>query len=350
VRGPARLFRVAGAAMPAPLPTNFRWRIVWAYDIEGLSVKEIRKSLRVGRSTVQRVLQTWRRSNYTTVDNKALAEHQPQQPKHTIMTPAMDQKLLELLVDSPHASLVEHYHQFCTETGLDPDISTICRAVRRLNVTRKRLRGFARARDAQAALTFKAFIATYFTANMLFFLDETSKNRGALRRDFGYALRGLSPIDHRGFAPRGEHCSSMCSFDIDGFVNWYTIRNAAFNSQRFLDACEYCVYPYITPFPGPRSVVILDNATPHKCYAFVRRVNELGGMVLFTPPYCFDCTPLDNGAFGLVKRYLQKHGGDIFREMKLEEALDMAFERLDGRVTRRGGERAFACFRACGYV
>ena len=327
--------------MSPPIHASIRWRIVWACDFDELTNKQIAKQLYVSRSTVRLVLRNWRRSNYTTVDAPA-REAPPRQPHNTIMTPMKDQQLLALLLDSPQDMLVEHYHVFCAESGVDPHISTICRAVRRLQMTRKRLRGYARQRDEQAALAFKAFVVANFAPHMLFFLDETAKDRGALRRDFGYALRGFRPIDRRGFAPRGERCSSMCSFDINGFVNWYTIRNANFNAQRFLESCEHCVFPYITPFPGPRSVVILDNASPHKSFEFVRRVNELGGMVLFTPPYCFDCTPLDNGAFGMVKRYLRKRDY-LFRRMSLERALDLAFDHIDGR-------RALRCFRNCEYV
>ena len=101
-------------------------------------------------------------------------------------------------------------------------------------------------------------------------------------------------------------------------------------------------FPYITPFPGPRSVVILDNASIHHSFDFVRRVNECGGMVLYTPPYCFDCTPLDNGAFGLVKRYLEKHD-DIFDQVSMEKALDKAFESVRKKDARY-------CFRVCMYL
>jgi hypothetical protein len=101
-------------------------------------------------------------------------------------------------------------------------------------------------------------------------------------------------------------------------------------------------FPYIQPFPGPRSVVILDNASIHHGFEFVLRVNQLGGLVLFTPPYCFDTTPLDNGAFGLVKRYLQRHS-DIFDQVPLERALDRAFESVTP------GDARF-CFRQCGYL
>ena len=86
----------------------------------------------------------------------------------------------------------------------------------------------------------------------------------------------------------------------------------------------------------------MDNASIHKCYGFARRVNELGGMVLFTLAYCFDCTPLDNGAFGLVKRYLKKHS-DIFSRVSMEEALDAAFESVGARHARY-------CFKLCKFM
>ena len=101
-------------------------------------------------------------------------------------------------------------------------------------------------------------------------------------------------------------------------------------------------FPYITAFPGPRSVVILDNAIIHHTHEFVSRVNECGGMVLYTPPYCFDCTPLDNGAFGFVKRYLQKHA-QVLESVPLERALDKAFESV-------GKKKARYCFRLCQYL
>ena len=36
-----------------------------------------------------------------------------------------------------------------------------------------------------------------------------------------------------------------------------------------------------------------------------------GTLVLFTPAYCWETTPLDNGAFGRIKLWLQHHGSTI---------------------------------------
>jgi len=93
----------------------------------------------------------------------------------------------------------------------------------------------------------------------------------------------------------------------------------------------------------PGTVVILDNARIHKDPGFVREVNAAGGIVRFLPPYCFDLTPLDNGAFGMVKRYLQKHAW-LVEKVGIEHALDRAFRKM------RGGKIGRYCFRNCGYI
>ena len=83
-------------------------------------------------------------------------------------------------------------------------------------------------------------------------------------------------------------------------------------------------------------MVLLDNASIHDHDQITAFVEALGGKVRFLPPYAFKLTPLDNGAFGMVVRYLQRHfarlsqtvnGGDI------RDALDDAFLHA---VDRRG--------------
>ena len=106
--------------------------------------------------------------------------------------------------------------------------------------------------------------------------------------------------------------------------------------------------PHTTPFPGKRSVVILDNASIHHQHAFDALMAQAGVLVYYTPPYCFDCTPLDNGAFGMVRRYLQRDKARIFGaggngQVPMDMALDAAFR----SVKRRG---ARYCFRNCGYT
>ena len=99
-------------------------------------------------------------------------------------------------------------------------------------------------------------------------------------------------------------------------------------------------------------MVVLDNASIHKRHDFVRAVNRRGGIVLYLPPYCFDLTPLDNGAFGWVRRWLQRHT-EWVASVGVREGLDRAFETCSGRLARTPEERESArslarhCFRNC---
>ena len=81
-------------------------------------------------------------------------------------------------------------------------------------------------------------------------------------------------------------------------------------------------------YPGPRSVVILDNAPTHKAATveIVRDVNLRGGVVCFLPPYCWDLSPLDNGGYGWRRRHLQAEG-EFYAAigMTTSQLLDAAF-------------------------
>ena len=94
------------------------------------------------------------------------------------------------------------------------------------------------------------------------------------------------------------------------------------------------------PFPGKRSVIILDNASIHHSVRFINMITAAGGMVLFTPPYCFNLTPLDNGAFGALVRWMRQKE---FDETEMRDVLDRGFRECVSRKAAR------AYFRGCGY-
>jgi hypothetical protein len=210
------------------------------------------------------------------------------------------------------------------------------------------------------------------TARHILAVDETSKDGRAFRRcapsagsitgglscerffalrSFGYSMRGYPAVGTSGLLPRGERISSLCSIDVDGFVARRHTDNT-FNRDGFLLAAQSVVvcacghrrpkacpvnplplpqYDQVQPWPGPNSVVVIDNAAIHRCFEFVRQVNLRGGVVVFTPPYCWNLNPLDNGAFGKVKRWLQQHG-EFYASMGLttSEVLDRRLQPVAG--------------------
>lgn len=145
-----------------------------------------------------------------------------------------------------------------------------------------------------------------------------------------------------GYFLRGPRYSALAGFDHKGFVAWHIVKGS-FNEERFLEAVKAIVLPHMNPFPGKRSVVILDNASIHHSARFTKLIHAAGGMVLYTPPYCWNLTPLDNGAFGALKQWLQRYG-EWVGQVGMVVGLDRAFHCCVGK-------RAARSFLAkCGYT
>ena len=80
----------------------------------------------------------------------------------------------------------------------------------------------------------------------------------------------------------------------------------------------------------------------HKSGEFDEMVRQEGGIVIFTPPYCWDTTPLDNGAFGWVRRRLLAND-ELCATIGLERALSHAFRAVTPSMAR-------SFYRNCGYI
>lgn len=265
-------------------------------------------------------------------------------PANTVMNEEMCLKLLELvtLLDD-ESMLTEIHEQFVAKYGIEVDIRTICLAMAKLGFTRKRLHRLAIQCDQERASAFYSNLVLNYSANQLIFLDETSKDYRACNRNYGYALRGLKPRTNFGIFSRGERTSTLAAFDMNGFLDWYMVQGT-FNSDLFLEGFQQAVLPYIQPYPGPRSVVVLDNASTHKRQSFVDAVYRKGGIVIWLPPYCWHLNPIEEG-FGCVRQWLMIHkpllqwqgiGG-------LRGMLALAFRSVSS-------ERARRCFHSSGYV
>ena len=259
------------------------------------------------------------------------------------MTAEMDVLLLHLVLDSPNAMLKEITATIHLSTGKQVHLSTVCRAMRRLNLTRQRLQHYAVQRDLGAARQCWTEIMTYWRADQMLIVDESAKDTNVLRRSCGYGFRGNPPIAPDVAPLRDMRVSSLCLFTTDGFLDWRHTKGT-FNRERFNAAMHQMLNPPGRPSPiATTPLVIIDNATIHHSDEFVGMVNALGGAVKFLSPYSWHLSPLDNKAFGFVVRYLQIHHLRL-AQVPLETALDEAFTySVDAAGARH-------CFHLCGYL
>ena len=278
-------------------------RVVTKHYLHGQSHKRIAADLApLSRSGVKRILRRWRTE--CTVATWQGRRHGP--PANTVMTVEACKKLLELVTLLDDESMCSEIHEeFTTQHGVTCDVSTVCRAMARLGFTRKKLHRLALECDRARADRFYSGVMLNHQPHQLIFLDETSKDMRSINRSYGYALRGMKPRSDLGYFTRGQRISTMASFDMNGFIDWYSI-TGTFKGNDFLDAVELAVLPYLQAYPGPRSVIILDNASIHKKQAFIDAVAAKGAFVLWLPPYCWHLNPIEEG-FGAVRQWLMRN-------------------------------------------
>ena len=110
------------------------------------------------------------------------------------------------------------------------------------------------------------------------FLDETSKDERTTIRGFGRAKKGRRATK-KGVFKRGRRTSTEALLTLDGIVACKAVEGSM-TKQLFLEWLEYnvvsppiCVayqtsqisvqLPKCSPFPGPLSVLVMDNAKIH---------------------------------------------------------------------------------------
>ena len=80
-------------------------------------------------------------------------------------------------------------------TGVQASVSTIYRTLKRLGLTRKKLRHISIRQCDQAREQFMTEMA-YLDADMIVWLDETGNDQKSGRRNYGYHLRGMVPTSY----------------------------------------------------------------------------------------------------------------------------------------------------------
>jgi hypothetical protein len=132
-------------------------------------------------------------------------------------------------------------------------------------------------RSAQKRAEYVYKIGLYYTADQLVFVDESSFDRRTTYRGKAWAIQGQRAI-RKAFFVRGKRCafsyfelllltfwnrySILPAISLDGMLS-VSIVEGSFNKFSFADFIEG-VLDQMNPFPGTKSVVIMDNCRIHK--------------------------------------------------------------------------------------
>ena len=281
--------------MPLSYLNDLRWRIVWLYYYKEKSIEDIQELLFVSSRSVRRYIALF---DETGDVSPAIQQHGPPRALDAFE----EMSLIQSLLSKPDIYLEELRQELIQVTGTDVSLSTICRTLKRLGFSRKKLRHVALQRSEERRLKFMEEMA-YLNADMLVWTDECGSDRRNEIRKYGYSLRGLTPVNYK-FVCRGKRLSSIPVVTTRGVEDVF-VTDKSVNGELFLQFVEHCLVPVLQPFNGSnaRSVVIMDNASIHHATSVVQCIQQTGAILRFLPPYSPDLNPAEE-VFSKMKKFL----------------------------------------------
>ena len=236
----------------------------------------------------------------------AMAPQQRQRGRPRKIHGPAEQSLLEYLVRYPWAYLDEMRVFLLFEWDIDVSIQAVFKLLKRCKWSRKAAERISDRQDPALRRAFKDE-ALDWTAEMLVFLDESMFNETNGWRHYGYAPVGL-PARYHADRTRGKGWSVLPAYTMEGYIA-VEIRQGWFNKETFQSFIKYRLLPLCNPFPGPRSVIILDNAGIHTDPELERIVEAEGCLLRYLPAYSPDLNP-EELTFSVLKGWMKRH----FRE------------------------------------
>jgi hypothetical protein len=108
-----------------------------------------------------------------------------------------------------------------------------------------------------------------YRADQLIFVDESAANEKTSHRKCGWAPVGVTPHEDR-VLERSKRWSILPAYTADGFMIW-DIEHGSFTQELFEDFIEHRLLPLCNPFPGIRSIIVMDNAPIHHSEVHIHR-------------------------------------------------------------------------------
>jgi len=225
-------------------------------------------------------------------------------PRRVISSQA--EQAIKLLLDERPWFYLDEIQEFLLEAfDINVCLLIISSALRRIRVTRKRLKAVTAQRNAQLRNHWQEQIQ-YFSAEQIVCVDESGSDNRTGDRTFGWSDSGAKAIVHRWLAHR-TRVSVLPAYTINGYITAQTFYGTC-TGEIFEEFIINRVLPLCNPYPGPRSVIIMDNASIH--HSFHESIQEAcrrrGVWIRFLPPYSPDFNPIEE-SFGDLKAFIRRH-------------------------------------------
>jgi transposase len=188
------------------------------------------------------------------------------------------------------------------------------RAIRNDDYTRKVCERISKNRNEELRRLFKTNLRESLDeipARCYAVIDESHLNAKETLRRYGRSPKGYPAfVTGDVIAPTGHvlvGAAAIAAMSIDGIFA-VSVHEEIIDHAIFLHAFEYKILPHLNAFPGDRSVLLLDNASPHMKLDIYNMCEANGVLVVFLPPYSYDFSPIEP-IFHLAKDYIRRTYG-----------------------------------------
>ena len=279
---------------------DLRWQMVWQREGLGLTLKEVSDNLNVDKSTIDRVVTSFRESG--TVSKKAYPKGDHVKPNKKL-SQAVQLYILHHVLLKPSSYLWELQSELRASLHMDISLSSLSGFLKKNNFTRQKMSVVARQRNEELRQEFVADVSV-FESHMFVYLDETGTDRRDTIRKYGYSLQGKTPRSSQ-LLYRGDRISALAIMSYSGIMDVH-IEHENVNGEKFLAFIERNLLPNLMPFDGvnSNSIVVMDNASIHHVEGVVNMISEIGALVYFLPPYSPDYAPIEE-CFAKVKNAMR---------------------------------------------
>lgn len=281
---------------------DLKKRVIYQAFTLGKSSTAIAVDLDMPVRVVQRVKRTW-------FEIGEVCRDRTYKGRHPLLSPLQTKFLLALLDHSPDLYLDEIQEQLAEQHNLEVSLWTISRTLKRLGMSSKKLSKAAAERCEEARHDFAIEMGD-IPPEYLVTADEAAVNVLTTYRTNGWSLQGLRARKKCCFV-RGTRYSVLPAISLAG-VLYSHIKIGAYNGDQFLIWLEGLLQ-IMNPYPGPHSVLILDNCRIHHVPGVAEMCAERGVRLIYLPPYSPDLNPIEE-CFSFFKHYIRRYGNQ-FRDI-----------------------------------
>lgn len=213
-------------------------------------------------------------------------------------------QLFAMLDGNPTAYLDEMQAFLYDEHDVKVSVAAIWRALKQRQWSRKVATRRARERNELLRRVFQLRCQQQYNPEMLVCIDESACNERTGDRKYGWSPVN-TPVGVEYAIKRSERWSLLPAMDVDGYID-HLIFQGAINSDLMEEFLASKVLPYCQPWPGKRSVIVLDNASIHHSARICQLCQNAGVILEFLPPYSPDFNPIEQ-TFKTLKAWLKRN-------------------------------------------